>query len=275
MTAPIGHNGPPKGRTFKRRWASALFARPDKPAGAVAMGFKLYMEMDGEGCGAVISDREFCDSCGLSERAVQNFKRWLLDQDFVRIHLKGARGRANEFQAIIPGEQITAPNAGIPDEYRHPLPAIAHPIPASHAGNPQMTAPRAGNPPASRARIDIPFGNNSLTKQTDKQLLPEQEAARSRSSEYDADFPALNGTAVDLIAFIGKHANVQPHEARRMLKSNISAFGAESMLQAYSSTLAAMAESVVAAPYRYLLAAAQGVKSRPQRSAAKSKPSRW
>jgi len=158
----IGHNNPPRDRTIKKRWARALFSHPDKPAGAIAMGFKIYMEMDSAGCGAVISDREFADCCGISERAVQNFKRWLLNAGFVRIQVKGARGRANAFIARIPGEQMTAPDAAIQDqiaaritgkdgECQHPLPARPHQMPATYAVNEQMTAPDAGNASASCA----------------------------------------------------------------------------------------------------------------------------
>jgi len=90
----IGDNGGPPlaTRNFKKRWAMSLFAYPDKPAGAVAMGFKLYMEMDSQGDGAAISDDEFSESCGVSQRAVRTFKQWLLDKSFVRVIAKGIRG---------------------------------------------------------------------------------------------------------------------------------------------------------------------------------------
>lgn len=168
----MGHNNPPKDRTFKKRWAQTLFSHPEKPAGAVAMGFKLYTEMDMAGCGAVVSDREFSDSCGISERAVQNFKRWLLNACFVRIQVKGARGRANAFMAVIPGEELPAPHAviqnviaasitGREDEHRHLMPAIEQVIPAIRAVNAEIAAPNAGIPPRALALIESSLREDS------------------------------------------------------------------------------------------------------------------
>jgi hypothetical protein len=157
----IGHNGGPdmaQPRNFKKRWAYALFAHPKKPIGTVAMGFKLYMEMNAQGEGAVISDREFSEACGVSERACQNFKRWLLDEGFVSIQLKGNKGRSNTFAAKIPGQELTARNAanaeeqaapiaGKENDQRHPLPETANTMPAIHAEEPPSPAPRAVNAP--------------------------------------------------------------------------------------------------------------------------------
>lgn len=109
----LGHNNPPKDRSFKRRWALAVLAHPNKPAGAVALAFKLYMEMDASGHGAIISDREFMDCCGVSKRACQNFKGWLIDEGFVHIHVRGYRGSASEFVAHIPETEIDAQGAPI------------------------------------------------------------------------------------------------------------------------------------------------------------------
>lgn len=167
----IGHNGGPAlaPRNFKKRWASAVFAHPEKPMGAVAMAFKLYMEMEADGTGAVVSDRDFADACNVSERACQNFKRWLLDRGFVIIQMKGHKGRANTFRATIPGEELTAPNATHRDgsaapravndarstapiagnnrDQRHVLPEIDSRSAAPRADDAGLAAPNAGNPP--------------------------------------------------------------------------------------------------------------------------------
>ncbi len=186
----IGHNNPPKDRTFKKRWATALFAHPDKPMGAIARGFKLYMEMDGSGCGAVISDREFSDCCGVSERACQNFKKWLTTNGFVRIQVKGARGRANAFMALIPGEEMPALDAIIQEETaaritgkdaesKHPLPAIEPEMPATRAAASQTSAPHAGIPPRAPAQMESLRDSYTIGSEVKPPLPPrQQEAAR-------------------------------------------------------------------------------------------------
>jgi hypothetical protein len=158
---PIGHNNPPPDRTFKRRWVTALFAAPKKPYGAISMAFKVYVEMDSQGRGASISNDEFRDSCGISDGSCRVFKKWLVDNEFIRIEVRGQRGRKSTFQATIPGE-IPAPPAAIPDEipadnaaspppeYRQPSPPIEPEIPATAAASSGIPAPPAANSPASR-----------------------------------------------------------------------------------------------------------------------------
>jgi hypothetical protein len=144
MTSMMGHNGPPADRTFKKRWARALFSVDRKPYGAIAMAFKLYTEMDSQGRGATISDDEFRDSCGVSDGSCRVFKKWLVENEFIRIEVRGQRGRKSTFQAVIPGEipaasdaiqnEIPAPNTGSFDEYRQPSPAVETGIPATADG---------------------------------------------------------------------------------------------------------------------------------------------
>ena len=170
----LGHNGgPPLSiRNFKRHWAEALFAHPKKPYGAIAMGFKLYMEMDSQGCGACISDDEFRASCGVSDGSCRTFKKWLLDNDFIHIMVRGQRGRKSTFQAVIPGEQIPAIVDAIPEEvpaaiavngqeYRQPLPSIETGIPATVAAIPQLPAivdAISASAPRAPALIENPSG---------------------------------------------------------------------------------------------------------------------
>jgi hypothetical protein len=169
---PIGHNNPPPDRTFKRRWVTALFAAPKKPYGAISMAFKVYVEMDSQGRGASISDDEFRDSCGISDGSCRVFKKWLVDNEFIRIEVRGQRGRKSTFQATIPGEipappaaisdEIPAANAASPDKYRQPSPVIEMEIPATTAAISGIAAPDAGILPASRApiraRLEPPSG---------------------------------------------------------------------------------------------------------------------
>ncbi len=106
----IGHNGGPvlASRNFKRQWAAAIFAHPDKPFRAPLLWrSSSHMEMSADGSGATVSDREFC-RCVRRFRAglVSNFKRWLLERTFVVVAVRGHKGRPNTFQAIIPARGI-------------------------------------------------------------------------------------------------------------------------------------------------------------------------
>jgi len=173
----VGHNGGPplSSRNFKRRWAEALFAHPKKPYGAIAMGFVIFMEMDSHGEGAIISDDDFKARCGVSDGSCRTFKKWLIEQQFIRIRMRGQRGRKSSLQAIIPGDPIPADVAASPDEiaapiavnqqqYRQPLPSIEVEIAAPVAAIDQLAADVAGIPlPASRAPalIENPSGLNT------------------------------------------------------------------------------------------------------------------
>jgi uncharacterized protein YdaU (DUF1376 family) len=83
---------------------------------------------------------------------------------------------------------------------------------------------------------------------------------------------ALNGTAVDLVAFISKHAGgiITEPEARRMLSTNIKAFGPDAMTEAYSLTVAEMAGGILGKPYKYLIETARRIKDGRAVRAAKS-----
>jgi uncharacterized protein YdaU (DUF1376 family) len=86
----------------------------------------------------------------------------------------------------------------------------------------------------------------------------ESDAARSGGDYLDI----LNGTAVDLLAFIGKYAGgiIEEAEARRMLSSNIRVYGPDAMMEAYTITVAEMAGGVIPKPYKYLIGTAQKIK---------------
>lgn len=284
--ADMGHNGGPPliDRSFKKRWVNALFAVPKKPYGSIAMAFKIYMEMDGQGRGAVISDDEFRASCGVSDGSCRLFKKWLVDKEFIRIIVRGQRGRKSEFQAILPShiaayaaaisDEMAAPIAVNSEEYRQPLPVIGTEIPATVAAICEPAAHSAGILPAPRARIESSLREDiSKHKQQDNLLPLEQEAAREggRSSpEVAADpaFPHLNGTGLELVRFIRAHGlNLRSdEEARAMLRTNLQAFGTEAMLEAWSATQGEMATRVVAQPYKYLMGCARNAKERIMRN---------
>ena len=208
----IGHNGGPpmRDRAFKKRWAMALFCHPKKPAGAVAMAFKLYMEMDSQGQGAAIPDLEFAACCGVSDRSVREFKGWLVSNGFVKIIVKGARGRVTVFAAQIPDEtmealtaaiqagqapQLQAPPAGIngstparitgkDDEYRHALPANGTQLPAIAADSRELPVIDAGNPPSPSCARGLL--NNITTTVTYKKEEEEREDAATPLAALEA-----------------------------------------------------------------------------------------
>lgn len=265
MTAPANHNGGPPLEPFnKRKWALALFAAKDKPHGAVAMAFKIYIEMDANGEGAVISDDEFRKSCGVSDGSCRTFKRWLLNRGFVQIAMRGRRGSASMFKATIPAtvaaiyEATTGNHSRYSEpEYRQPMPVLEPEIPATTAGNRELAANPAGNPPSRARDLVINYNNKYNYLPITTTTTVEQVAARGGGECLGGDFEALNGTAFDLVRFISKAANVDDDIAKNMLRANIKAYGSGAMLEAYSVTMAEMATGLVGAPYKFLLGCAK------------------
>lgn len=154
---------PPTPRNFKKAWASALFNWPDKPTGAIAMAFRLYVDMNAAGEGMVISDADFMRSCNVSDGAVRNFKRWLVAKGFIAIQARGGRGGASTFKAMIP-ELQPAPHAGyivLQPASNAGIEIAADTVqPAPHAGNDTlnrhgMPATNAGNGRDNRHQMPV------------------------------------------------------------------------------------------------------------------------
>jgi uncharacterized protein YdaU (DUF1376 family) len=101
----------------------------------------------------------------------------------------------------------------------------------------------------------------------------ESEAARGGGGSY---LDALNGTAIDMTAFIARHVggNLDEDEARRMLATNIKTFGAEAMMEAYSLTVAEMASGLLGKPYKYLIETARKLKDGRAPKAKADQPSK-
>lgn len=207
MTSMMGHNRPPPDRNFKKRWVSALFAVQRKPYGSIAMAFKIYMEMDSQGRGATISDDEFRDCCGVSDGSCRVFKKWLVDNEFIRIEVRGQRGRKSTFQAVIPGEipatyaaidhEIAAPNTGSSEEYRRPLPAVENEIPATAAAINEPAAEYAAIP-ASRALacLESSLREDSYTLEIVSEEREEDGADAPSPRDAQKAFEAYNETAL-------------------------------------------------------------------------------
>lgn len=82
------------------------------------------------------------------------------------------------------------------------------------------------------------------------------------SGEDEVELSSLNGSADTLTSFIAKHAFVRSHEARRMLRSNIQAFSAPVVMEAFAITEAKMASEVVGTPYQYFIKVCGGVRDK-------------
>jgi hypothetical protein len=271
----IGDNGGPPlvDRTFKKRWAFALFARPDKPAGAVAMGFKIYMEMDSLGRGATISDAEFMVACGVSDGSCRVFKRWLLGNGFIQIMKRGYRGHRSEFMATIPGEQIPAALAAIGieipaanagsngEEYRQPMPAETNHLPATTAAIPEVAASPAAIPPPARARIEPPSGVN-IPLDNNKLASPE--------SEVSPVLAGLNGAAEPMLQdVINWMIGGDEARAREWLAKMIHINGQEITKQSYLKLSTDMLSgSLVARPLEVWGKIATRMRQEPKGSAA-------
>lgn len=249
----IGHNGGPAIAPFsKKRWAMTLFTAPDKPPGAVAMAFKLYMEMDASGSGATISNAEFMLASGLPDSSCRKFKGWLVEHGFIQVTVRGRRGGRSEFKATIPEERIALSGSAIPPpEYQRPIALLEPEIALSQSAIPDLARPEN-----YYARGDSNINNNN--KNNLLQQPPEHDAARVAAADY---LDGLNGTTIDLVAFIGKHAVVEEKVARTMLANNLKIYGSDNVLQAYALTIAEMATGTVAKPYKYLIQVAGKIKT--------------
>jgi hypothetical protein len=225
MTSMMGHNGPPADRTFKKRWARALFSVDRKPYGAIAMAFKLYTEMDSQGRGATISDDEFRDSCGVSDGSCRVFKKWLVENEFIRIEVRGQRGRKSTFQAVIPGEipaasdaiqnEIPAPNTGSFEEYRQPSPAVETGIPATADGINRPAAYSAAIPAScAPAYLESSLREDSYTLQVVSEVEEGADAPSARDA-LDA-FNAYNELAQRVGLPVAQR--LSPERRKRIIK---------------------------------------------------------
>lgn len=194
----LGHNNPPKDRTFKKRWAAAIFdcEDPKKPVGAVAMAFRIYHDMDGSGFGVAASDLEIARACGVSDRSVRTFKAWLVASGFVRVLSKGGRGGQTEYRALIPdeielpeksaGETEIKPEAisGKKQLNRKTLPEKENGLPekiSGEANQPEKSAGETKTSPAPARVVDI-YNIYNNTNQLEKNTPPPSEQVAARES---------------------------------------------------------------------------------------------
>lgn len=211
------------------------------------------------------------DTKGVADKTYNKWKRYLSDNGWVIVR-QVTIGRVTTIE-VDPAFQTTPVNftdmkPREPRKFYGSSSATITDTPAvaSTTEPEKVTAPEVKTTavPCARARIEPPSGVNiSLKKQTTTSP-PESEAGSG-----GCDFSALNGSAVDLIDFIAQHASTDKQSAARMLQTNIRAFTADILLEAFSVTIAEMATGMVATPYKYLMATAQKMKARAKTKAAK------
>jgi hypothetical protein len=273
-----GHNGGPplRDRGFKKRWALALFARQDKPAGAVAMGFKIYMEMDGEGRGATISDAEFQVCCGVSDGSCRTFKRWLLSNGFIAISVRGRRGYRSEFRALIPDDGIPAAVAGIEVLEIASQPAVVAGIKAEKSAIQPATV--AAIPPpepqdaGAYARASARENTTRANKESPTGIVISEASKQDSSESADGEgLAGLNGAADVMLSDILGWMNCgDKRSARQWLSTTLHTFGQVVTAQSYHKLKTDLAEGlIVSRPLQTWTKIAQRMKAGPASRADK------
>lgn len=115
--------------------------------------------------------------------------------------------------------------------------------------------------------------NKPITVSTQSLTTTTTDSSDAARGGGGFDFEILNGTAVDLTAFIAKHNLVDEKVAREMLATNVRIYGAQPVMEAFAITVAEMAGGLVPKPYRYLIGTAaklrDGQAVKQQRGAAR------
>lgn len=267
----VGHNGGPAfgPRNFKKRWAMAVFAHPEKPMGAVAMAFKLYMEMDSQGCGAVISDKDFMESCGVSDGSCRVFKRWLVKEHFIEILVHGRRGVTSKFKATLPAEYAAyqKPNN------RQRSPVIENELPATAAANQEQPAYSAAYPGSLKESFPhTPFKENNNN-------INNLASVRDNNSAREAgQLAILNGAKALMVAQLG--AWISPYSpdtetAEKWLTTATTMHGGPVVKQAFSELQAQIASGdLIGRPIVVLNRICERIKKRPAQNREGKSPSR-
>ena len=122
----------------------------------------------------------------------------------------------------------------------------------------------------SATTVPIDYQSRAVTRIQNQELEPERTTTVEHGAHAGggADLENLNGAAVQLIRFIGKHAMVDQAVARNMLSTNIKTFGSQPMLEAFSLVVAEMAEGMVGKPYKYLIETARKIRDGAHRKSA-------
>lgn len=277
----IGDNGGPSIQKFTARQKLEHITRVlemDITAAQKCVGIGIIVEADTDWITPELSTERLRQFANVKDReTVYKATKKLSEHDVVRA--QKVEGKANRY-VVLPASVVDA----IVEAYNTAKTSQAEPdgacsgvavgsgpttpvepVGSDRTGTAKTDAPHALAP----ARLEPPSGV-VITNIKQPTTTVETETAR----DVGVDLDALNGSAVDLIAFISKYASVDLKNAERMLATNIRAFSADAMLEAHSVTMAEMATGGVASPYKYLMKVAMGAKERarsaPKRGADKS-----
>jgi hypothetical protein len=287
----IGDNGGPPLQKFTAKHKIDRIREVldmDITAHQKCVGVGIIVEADADGIAAELSTKRLQTFASVSDReTVYRATRVLEDKEVTKA-IK-VKGKPNSYRVLPPAVMEAIVKAynqvktsrvepDIPSPVKPDTPVGSNPTaPETEAvcSHPTTLSNPVGSEPTSqvspdepsRARIEPPSGVNIINKQTSTATTVESEAAQGGGGYLDD----LNGTATDLIAFIGKHARVEPDTARNMLGNNTKAFTSEAMIEAFSVTLAKMSEDYVAKPYTYLIEAARGIRDDKVAKAAKAR----
>jgi hypothetical protein len=246
------------------------------------VGIGIIVEADGDGIAAELSTKRLLTYASVSDRETVYRATKVLKEQSVAEAIK-VKGKPNSYR-VLPPKVIES----IVDAYNQSKVDYAE-LASGSPSQPDMGSPvkpdglGGGHPVGSRPTTPVPSnptgGSNPVGSEPTSRVEPDQVApaylvnknnkqkqTTTTTVEQDAagggglDFDVLNGSAVDMTAFIAKHATVDPQTARNMLATNIRTFTADAMLEAYSVTIAEMASTVVATPYKYLIGVARRIK---------------
>jgi hypothetical protein len=141
--APAGDNGAGAKTSFRWRWREAVM-KSELPPLTTLVAYALAMHMDDDGGSCFPSVVRLAEETRLAESTVREQLRLLERRGFIRTARGGGRGRANEFQALIPepgqiGRVVTKPTAA--RRVSNPPPGAGNPPP--HGLNPPPRGPQS------------------------------------------------------------------------------------------------------------------------------------
>lgn len=286
----IGHNRPPRDEALtpakKIERILTILDREGLTSAQKCVGVKIIAEADRDGAASVRTPELMRAASARDRETVFRATKALGDVGIEKTSGLGQAGRYvvlpdRVVAAVVEAYESKKSGRHEPDQLDDKSSGETRPVATSDPVglNSTSTVEPVGmnptgrhEPDQSRARVDSKLYNKNKKLPT---TTVELEPARSGGGNFDQEFPGLNGTAVDLVGFIAKYALVDEDVARRMLKTNIQAYGIDALLDAYSVTLAEMATKAVATPYKFLMGCARNAKDKIARSGSKPKQSQY
>ena len=282
--APIGHNGGPRIEKFTAKNKIDRIRdllEMDITATQKCVGIGIVVEADTDGIAAEISTKRLQTFASVSDRETVYRATKVLEEEAVAKAIK-VKGKPNSYR-VLPLKVIDAiveaynqtkvdiaeASSGSPLKPDIGSPSEPDGMEHEHPVGFQRTTPVSpvGSGLTGRVSPDVPSraDNESILEVNNKQKQLTTTTVETDAAREDGgggfNFDVLNGTAVELTAFISKHAYVDAREARNMLANNVRTFGADAMMEAFSVIVAKMPDSVIARPYPFLIETARRIKT--------------